>query len=214
MSTWYELSEPDQIFKLPIIFLNGANLIIGQSLCKICEIELYYYSHDTKIVNGFLLGPDSYVHQDPLQLTFGQVYFHRSGNSYRGGNYKGMDLTFSGKNVYFSILVRTIQNLSTGDVISGPCLVVNHILELLNYQSINDLVKAAGGGINFLTPNQFIYLQSVKECSKEPILYGPRVGLSDKYPQFKMLPYRFVASYSFKHIKKQKRQLQLYWQTS
>jgi len=37
---------------------------------------------------------DPFTHKDPLQQTCGQWYFHKIGAQYKGGTYKGLDLTF------------------------------------------------------------------------------------------------------------------------
>lgn len=203
MSTWEEVARPENFNKFVIILLNGAHLVIGGHLYRLGEIELYYFTDKHQ---------DFYVHRDQLQYTFGNIYFHRfKGGEYRGGTYKGMDITFGSPGSCLGVLIRTIQNVSTGQIISGPCNVVNHILEILGYESINDLVTAAGGNINILQQNKFMYLYPKESCSNEGVLHGPRVGLSDKYPQFQMLPYRFVSETVIKSVKRQKRQLRSYF---
>lgn len=193
MSTWEEITLPVNFYKFVI---NGQPYRIG-------EIELYYFCSNHL---------DHYVHKDPLQLEFDNIYFHR----YKNGSYKGMDFSFGRKseNIYLSLLIRTIQNCNTGEVITGPCNTVNHILSVLGHQSVENLVTTAGGTINFTIPNTFIYLQPQSSCLSEDILHGPRVGLSDKYPTFKNLSYRFVSSKMIKQIKKQKTGLQIFWRQS
>jgi hypothetical protein len=197
MSTWDEITLPQNFNKLVIILLNGIQLIIRNQPHRICEIELYYYTSDHQ---------DEYVHQHDIQLTFGRLYFHQfKNNSFRGGNYKGMDITFGRPNMKFGILLRSIQT-PTGEIISGPCLVVNYLLQVWGCNSIQNFVNTVGS-LSVLTPNLFIYLQPLCECKNESILTGPRIGLSDKYPYFKNLNYRFVSQTAYKGIKKQKRQL-------
>lgn len=203
MSTWEEVTRPENFNKFVIILLNGAHLVIGGHLYRLGEIELYYFTDKHQ---------DFYVHRDKLQQTFGQVYFHRfKGGSYRGGTRRGMDFTFGSPGSCLGILIRTIQNISSGQVITGPSNTVGHILQVLGYESIDDLMTAAGGTINFLQQNKFIYLCPKELCSNEAILHGPRVGLKEKYPQFQMLPYRFVSETVLKDIKKQKKQLRSYF---
>src|SRR4051812_22743169 len=120
MTTWDEITLPQNFDKLPIVIVNGCHLMIKNEPHRIRELELYYHAANHL---------DEYVHKDHLQCTFGQVYFHRFNSGvYKGGTFRGMDFTFGRSNVYFSILIRSVQNINTGEVISGPCNVVKYIL--------------------------------------------------------------------------------------
>lgn len=204
MSTWEEITQPQNLNRFVVVILNGTQLVIRDLPYKICEIELYYYTPDH---------PDEYVHKNDLQLTFGQIYFHQFGNgTYKNGTFRGMNLTFGRPGVRLSILIRSIYT-PTGEVITGPCNVVNHLLKVWGYDSIAKFVNAVGE-FSILTPNPVLYLQPLDKCSNVSILTGPRVGLSDKYPLFKSLYYRFVSQSAYKDIKKQKRQLYSYWDST
>jgi hypothetical protein len=201
MSTWEEITLPHNFNKFPVVILNGSYLMVKNQSHRICEIELYYYS-STHL--------DEYVHRDELQLTFGQIYFHRFKNgSYKGGTFRGADFTFGRSDVYLSILIRTLQT-PTREIITGPCNVVNYLLKFLGHDTIASLVSVIGS-LSILKPNHVLYLQPLSECTSERIYSGPRVGLSDKYPTFKILPYRFVSDRALKEIKKQKKQLAKFW---
>src|SRR5687768_6144859 len=78
--------------------MNGCVITIGGEWHRILELEFYLHNAEH---------PDPYVHRNPQQLTVGQWYFHRTGNSYKGGTYKGLDITF-GADSYGGILIRTL----------------------------------------------------------------------------------------------------------
>jgi len=88
--------------------LNKAILVINGKHHRFVEIEFYYKNganHD-----------DTFTHGDEIQRTSGKWYFHRMGNGYKGGSYKGIDLTFGGQGpegskVYGGILIRAIEPL-------------------------------------------------------------------------------------------------------
>ncbi len=42
---------------------------------------------------------DPFSHCDAMQQTCAQWYFHKTGGKYRGGTYKGLDVTFGIENV-------------------------------------------------------------------------------------------------------------------
>ena len=106
MSSWDEITLPQNFCKFAVVILNGSFLMIKEQPHRICEMELYYYSSSHS---------DEYVHRDDLQTTFGQIYFHRFKNrNYKGGTFRGVDLTFGRPDVHLSILIRTIQNITTG----------------------------------------------------------------------------------------------------
>ncbi|MEL6189583.1 MAG: hypothetical protein AAFU79_33585, partial [Myxococcota bacterium] len=110
-------------------------------------------------VEAYLYGPgheDPFAHQHPNQGTSGRWHFHRQGRSYRGGTFKGLDLTFGPPETRAGLLLRALSetagdapgdgvsaevSASTGsggggpkreDVaagVSGPCRVVHTLLE-------------------------------------------------------------------------------------
>jgi hypothetical protein len=109
---------------------------------RLTEIEFY-------LVGG--VHDDVFTHQDKQQLTCCQWYFHRTGTQYRSGNYKGLDITFgtpsglgyiyvTGKDCYGGILVRGIQDVSTGKLFDGPCLSVNQILSCNGVSEVTEIV--------------------------------------------------------------------------
>lgn len=177
--------KTSQLNELPDQILRRGILYIGRETYRIGEFEIYYHSTEF---------PDPYVHSDPLQQEFGKVYFHRFKNgSYKGGTRKGMDLTLGQNGYSLSLLIRTIQHISSGQIITGPCNVVDHILQQVGYPSLSELILGAGGDISYLEMNPYLYLEISELCVKSDIWSGSRHGLSDKYPQFQNVAWRYVS---------------------
>lgn len=174
--------------------LNGYCLQIGNVPHRICEIE-FYLRNDKHL--------DLYTHSHDEQQMYGTWYFHRHTNgTYKGGTFKGLDFTLGCRGSSFSVLIRSITDGTT--MIEGPCNVVNYILKTLGMTSIMNLT--VGGVLDCFSPVSGFYLFPFV-TSKQPIYAGKRVGLSDKYPDYRDRMYRFLI---FKdHIKKQKTGLQL-----
>lgn len=177
------------------ILLNHTILCTKDQKFRLCEIEFYYRSDDHD---------DKYVHSKKDQMKFGRFYFHQYGNGvYKSGTYKGVDLTFGSKkrNVYYGVLVRSICNIETGEFIEGPCRSVNKILEINKAHDVKEFVKDKKVPLK-LYDNKDLYIEHV-DLDKEQIYIGPRVGLSDKYPEFKDMKYRYAIM--IKKIRKQKK---------
>lgn len=139
---------------------------------RLIEIEFYYH------------GPthaDPFAHCNPLQVNLGRWYFHKTGNSFRGGSFKGLDLTFGDGTSHGGILFR---GLETGDgrVVDGPSLLVDHLLQLTGQDSVatlDSLIHAdlawKSGGLLELAPGTV--------ASDRRIRTSARVGLSLKKRQ-------------------------------
>ena len=174
MSDFYEIAHT---------LLNERVLTINGDEHTLAEIEIYLNSSED---------PDPYVHKHPDQLTQGNFYFHKASrkkdSKFKGGTFKGVDLTFGNKDTYCGILIRSIIS-SNGTLITGPCKVVDYILQCYEVQSIADLVSESKL-LSFLGNKYNLVLE---ECSnKENTLYsGPRVGLGDKDPYWRDMPLRF-----------------------
>ncbi|KAJ1954980.1 hypothetical protein IWQ62_005632, partial [Dispira parvispora] len=110
---------------------------------------------DTPVRVGFW---DPFAHAHPLQKDPGIYYFHHVGQStgYREGSRRGFDITlgFSGNSldsgcsspslageVRAGVLIRTIQNLASQELVSGPCLVVNTVLNFFGVPTVKDMVN-------------------------------------------------------------------------
>jgi len=174
--------------------LNKSVLMIKNKKFRICEIEFYYTNKEHN---------DEYTHCSAEQAKFGLFYFHQYKNgTYKSGTYKGMDLTFGNDKLYCGILVRSIYNIDDDEFIEGPCRSVNKILELNEKDDVADFMKGKKS-IMLYDKNDYLYLRSTTSLEKEDIYKGPRVGLSDKYPDFLNKNYRYATM--IKKIKKQKK---------
>lgn len=164
--------------------LKQFKLNIGEKICSIEEVEIYYNSNAHK---------DEYVHNNKDQLTNGKWYFHQYHNgSYKGGTYKGMDITFgNGKDIYGGVLIRSIMNENDNEFITGPCNTVNYILKQFEHNEVKELVKTMKSLDIFDKKNPF-HITISNNNTNEKIFTGPRVGLSLKYPEYLLKEYRYL----------------------
>jgi len=199
----YQNIDQDLLDRMADSILNKHQLYIPDSdgnnhVFRICEIEFYIKNDNHN---------DEYTHQDEHQKTYGKWYFHRTKNgNYKGGTYKGVDITFGNDDTYFSVLIRSIYSTKDSELYEGPCRCVNTMLELNGCKSIGDYMEdrtdppSARYTIN-------IHIKRCKGLEKYDIYSGPRVGLSDKYKEYQTKPYRYVIMND--HIKKDKKTLNL-----
>ncbi len=171
--------------------LNEITFSIAGKNHRLSEIE-FYYKND--------LHRDPFTHCDRLQLTTEKWYFHRFGKAYRGGSFKGLDITFGDNNSFGGILIRSIET-PEGEIIDGPCLCVNYILEKTGFASVAELDLFLDRR-NIWENNCPIFLKR-QELKNLPILNCARVGLSlkkaknenniaDNMTQYLTLPYRYL----------------------
>ncbi len=164
--------------------LKQFKIKIGDMVCSIEEVEIYYNSANHK---------DDYTHKNKDQLTNGMWYFHSYSNgTYKNGTYKGMDITFgNGKDIYGGVLIRSIANTTDNEFIMGPCNTVNYILKKTGCAEIDDLVKKMKN-LEVLNEKNIFHLtiQPIQENTQ--IFTGPRVGLSLKYPEYLIKEYRYL----------------------
>ena len=164
--------------------MYDRNLLINGAKFEIIETEIYYNSPEHN---------DTTVHKTPEQAMFGKWYFHRSkpGGAYRGGTFKGLDLTLGSAGTYCGILVRAIYSEATGPIV-GPCKVVDFVLKSYGIDNLNEFV-----GPEFLdaTANhqQFHLVPAETSTSEDQLYIGPRIGL--KAPIWKDVELRFARRY-------------------
>lgn len=169
--------------------LTGCRLRAGDRLHRLTEVEFYYHAA------GHL---DPFSHRQPLQRSAGRWYFHRSGGSYRGGSFKGLDLTFGNESSFGGILIRGLT-LDTGTFLDGPSRLVDHLLRQVGKATVADLDAALASARVWSAdrPLQLLWCDSAEEWS---IVSTARVGLSLKRPSlgaaapaFVLRPYRFLS---------------------
>ena len=118
-----------------------------------------------------------------MQRESGKWYFHKQGNSYKSGTYRGLDLAFGkGKKAAGGILMRSLipTTVTTGeagqliarnsefkaDFIEGPCNCVKKILDVTKPEgasedfNIIDLVGHKDFNIEAFDQNSCMYLVS------------------------------------------------------
>lgn len=185
----------EKFSKLTNVVLKEITLMIADKEYRLREIELYLYTDDHL---------DIYTHRDQDQATPCKWYFHKMKGTYKGGTYKGLDITFGfkdKKNTYGGILIRGISNADK--LVTGPCKVVDHILSINNFTKIVDLVADLSDNINDVSKISKLYLKYNNNLDKKTVYRGPRIGLSFKYPEYATKDYRYLT-YKIKEIEKYK----------
>jgi hypothetical protein len=195
------LVKPETIDNQSIIsqFNEVADLLFNQYVLKIAnqdyrltEIEFYYYSS---------YHPDKSVHKSEGQFNFGKWYFHKmkNSNSFKGGNYKGLDIAFGDKpqNIYFGILIRGLLKLSDNTVIYGSGTVANFIeaqtTQDQKYLDNQDVFTCAD-----------LHLTK-SELDKQVVYNCPRVRLGqDTQPDYRQAYYRYFIFPLKEHDLKEK----------
>ncbi len=170
------------------LLMNRTTLMIADQPYRLREIE-FYYNADAH--------PDPFVHCDPIQQTSGRWYFHRDKEKYRGGSFKGLDITFGPEGHYGGILLRSISG-ADGTFVNGSCLCVNHMLEKTGFEQVADL----DGEIDKRSvwePSSPLSLRPAQDMDALGLWVTARVGLSlkriykfPKMPNYIMKPYRFI----------------------
>ncbi|KAJ3852393.1 hypothetical protein EV368DRAFT_41145 [Lentinula lateritia] len=184
---------------------------------EVLELENYFWMaevHEDPFTHG---APEQtrsgnwYFHRAPQKSNDLRKSSAIVTGGYRGGTRKGLDLTFGPSldipSPYFSppplketpipsnrggILLRTLQNTSTGRVISGPSLLVDEILKFNSVTSISDLVTKQWMGDVFAfrdnahsAPSTSVLRFEEKDEAKIQavrIYQSPRIGLGLSHP--------------------------------
>lgn len=169
--------------------LNLCDFVVAGERYHFAELEAYY-SGDAH--------PDLFAHRDPLQLENARWYFHRTRGEYRGGSFKGLDLTLGDGKSYFGILIRTIEK-PDGTLIDGPSLTVDHLLERTKASGVAvlDGMIAKRSIWDAASP---LHIAEATSPRAATLFRTARVGLSLKKAKgkadaakFVMRPYRFIT---------------------
>ncbi len=169
--------------------LIGSRLLVGRQPHRLVEIEIYYWSK---------AHPDPFTHRDPIQFHIGHWYFHRTHGVYRGGSFKGLDLTFGDGDTSGGILIRGLET-PDGKLIDGPSLCVDHLLDATGTATVAELARAIDKRLAWERGNP-LFLKKYDTKDMQPWLRSPRVGLSLKriaartdLTRFVMRPYRYLS---------------------
>lgn len=191
------ISESTPSENFPKLFDQLAETVINESVLVVCgkklrfrEIEFYVNHPNHK---------DIYTHSDPDQKRAGFWYFHKIGKAYRGGTYKGLDISIGGSNFYGGILLRSLLNIESGEIIEGSCLCVDNIIKIIQKaypgtDSIQQIVEHANFKEKVLDQTGMIHIEKLPDKQEKYKTYkGPRVGLGAKCPEFLNKLYRYVV---------------------
>jgi hypothetical protein len=182
----FETSElRNRFHELADVLLNQTLIEVGKTNYRVCEIEFYAYSVNHQ---------DPYAHRHPEQLKFGDWYLHqiktKTGFSFKGGKFKGVDLTLGDGKNYLGVLIRSIESVTTGKRIDGPSLVVDEFLSCLKVASVSAAAQSNEFVISLLTD---------PSLESKEFFMGPRVGLqpdSDRGEgilHFLFMPLRYIT---------------------
>ncbi|HUR55955.1 MAG TPA: hypothetical protein VMZ71_17600 [Gemmataceae bacterium] len=169
--------------------LNLCDFVVAGERYHFAELEAYY-SGDAH--------PDLFAHRDPLQLENARWYFHRTRGEYRGGSFKGLDLTMGDGKAFFGILIRTIV-LDDESLIDGPSLTVDYLLSATKAKNVAALDGMIAGRSIWDTTSP-LHIAEATEPRSATVHRTARVGLSLKKaagkadaPKFVMRPYRYLT---------------------
>ena len=167
--------------------LGPCRLEVAGKTHRLVEVELYFNSPEH---------PDPFAHCHLEQAVRGHWYFHRVGASYRGGSFKGVDLTFGGGEARGGILIRSIE-APGGHFVVGPSLCVDHLIAETGMSSVAELARAIGNRPVWDSSSQ-VHLIDGAETTVE-MFRSARVGLTLKRHTGAVAvdrlerPYRFLS---------------------
>lgn len=185
------------------LLLDRATLYVAGQPYRFTELEMYWSGHAHR---------DPFTHGQPIQRQIGAWYFHRSGERYRGGTYKGLDITFGSSEAFGGILIRSVEPIEraapahdpagAAALIDGPCLVVDHILERTASRSIEELVGRLDAGPMIARRDRRSPLHVELDAGPgrgQAVYATPRIGLTLKKgatparQRYIARPYRFLS---------------------
>jgi hypothetical protein len=162
--------------------LHGTRLWVVGEPHRFTEVELYYHG------GGHL---DTFTHRDPIQKSCGRWYFHRTRGVYRGGSFKGFDLTFGGPEAFGGVLIRGIEAEEGPKLVDGPSLSVDHLLARTEAPDVAALDGAIAERPAWDEDNP-LRLEMLPEVAQGTILRSARVGLSLKRLKASEGPLRYI----------------------
>jgi hypothetical protein len=175
MTPWPDLRKPralsdrtagDWFAGIAAALLNRARWVIAGRAHRITECEFYFRGpeHD-----------DPFTHGDPVQVHAGRWYFHKTAGVYRGGSFKGVDVTFGDGTAKGGILIRGAET-ADGRRIDGPSLLVDHLLESCGHRTVDGFDRELAERLVW-DRSAPMYLAESKDAGW-PVFTSARVGLS------------------------------------
>lgn len=198
-----DVDSPDPFEDLATLLLQRTVLLVEGREHRLEEIEFYYHAPSH---------PDPFAHCHPAQRNTAKWYFHRTGSGYRGGTYKGVDITFAPPEQFGGILIRTLRT-PEGEWINGSSSCVEHLLTATGHPTVASLDEALRDHA-IDDPRSPLALRPASSPDTRPIWRSARVGLTlkraERFPAMEdyiLRPYRFVRA--SRAIKKGRPQLVL-----
>lgn len=147
----------------PRDLLTAVELVAGGQPLRIVDVERY--------PDG-----DPFAHRHPIQRLPDRWYFHRVGTGYRGGTYKGLDVTAGDGKRYEGLLLRAVEH-PDGSRTDGPSRLVDLLLRRTGFATVAELDAAIGQRSAFdnTTP---VHLRPV--ARRVTVVQTARVGLGLK----------------------------------
>jgi hypothetical protein len=168
--------------------LGPCRLRAADASCRLVEIEFYFDSN---------AHPDPFAHRDPIQASCGRWYFHRIGGSYRGGSFKGLDLTFGHGGAHGGILIRSLET-PEGRLVVGPSLCVDYLLATTGSASVAALASAIADRSATDPESPLQLIDGASAATVEVRLFrSARVGLSLKRHNDAIAADRLARPYRF-----------------
>jgi hypothetical protein len=186
-----EAAWPEAFRALAELLLNRVTVHVGGAPHRYTEVEFY--------ADGPEHG-DPFTHGDPMQRELGRWYFHRTGGTYRGGTYKGHDLTIGRADTAGGVLIRGLQRLDDSRRVDGPSTCVDHLLALTGHGGVASLAGSFDRAVDPPAAGASPLFATVDASTRGLAVYAtPRVGLSLKRGvtpgrlRFLARPYRFLT---------------------
>ncbi|HKB04020.1 MAG TPA: hypothetical protein VKD90_17490 [Gemmataceae bacterium] len=175
MTPWPDLRKPSRLSDrtagawfagIADALLNRTRWVIAGHAHRMTECEFYFRGppHD-----------DPFTHGDPIQVHAGRWYFHKTAGNYRGGSFKGVDVTFGDGVGKGGILIRGAES-ADGRLIDGPSLIVDHLLASCGHRTVERFDRELGARFVW-DPTAPMYLARDPDAAKA-IVSSARVGLS------------------------------------
>jgi len=170
--------------------MNNYTMVINGKPYRFADIEFYFKGGEHK---------DHFTHCDELQQTCGKWYFHKTGKGYKGGSYKGLDITFGKEGKGFGgILIRSIESLDGKNFVDGPSTVVDTILNAADASSVPDFADKDPGFDLSVTNKSKLYVAPAKDLSFIEPVKCARWGLTlnkhdNNQEDYILKEYRFIT---------------------
>jgi 3-methyladenine DNA glycosylase Mpg len=139
----------------------ACELVAGGVPLRVVEVERYPAA-------------DPFAHGHPLQRPADRWYFHRVGAGYRGGSFKGLDVTAGDGVNPEGLLLRAVEH-PDGSRTDGPSRLVDRLLRLTGCETVAALDARLGSVWDETAP---VFLRRVGPPAR--VVRSARVGLGLK----------------------------------